>query len=199
MISERGLWVAVPADPVEPDEATRALLADRIGFGPGGRLLGAGGRVGPWLLHVAPVGELDRVEAMSAPAGGVCLGPVDRVRVLSPVRLELGAPVVRWGTLRALAGLSTVEGKPLQFRYLTVVADQYDEAGRRVQRVAGAWVKLSGFDMGGRGDEVTAEVETTRAPLAWWASYPVEPVAAERDEVDVVEFGGRGTRTEWLW
>jgi hypothetical protein len=103
--------------------------------------------------------------------------------------------------VRALYDASGAPGPAglLSLRYISVVADRYDEHGFRVERAVGARCKVSG--MRWEGDAVAMDVEPTSS-LRWWRTgYAAEDqpayVAADMVDVDDVLSFGAEPRRRW--
>lgn len=159
--------------PAEPDADTAWLLrrAFRVPPVTGGQR---------WLLYLAEgsVEPPERVETAPGPPLRYA-GPLDLVDVASHLEEQLlAAPVAArqatervavrvrlvadlgWRTMRVLRRLVEVEDRPMQARYVSLVADRFDAAGMRVARLAAAQC-------------VTRSLELEKAPTAPRPAFPV--------------------------
>lgn len=168
-----------PVGPVEPNPETAALLLRTFGrVMPGVRR---------WLLYLAEGSVEPPEEFGSAPAGRLeYAGPLDEVAVASELEAQVRAMPgaddgdriwvrVRlvadreWQTMGVLQRLLTVEGAPLAARYVSLVADRFDAAGMRVERVAGVHCKVLPFELGERLGWV---VDVDPLDGLWWWMVP---------------------------
>lgn len=161
-MSGGGMASYYSVEPAVPDPATAAAL--RAEFGPRLSYFEQG-----WLLWVAaasdaaaPVGFLD------APGDGFVLaGPADLVVCEGGDRIRIETTAFR-PTLRVVAEAVIVfADRPGLVRYLTLVADRFDQDGRRVERVVGQRCTLQPIDVSGEWDSVEAEAREERQ---WWSS-----------------------------
>jgi hypothetical protein len=70
-----------------------------------------------------------------------------------------------WRTWRILRRVVEVEGRPAAGRYVSLVADRFDERGQRVERIVGVRCKTEPFELTGSG--VVGEL-IPFGGLWWW-------------------------------
>lgn len=169
----------VRAEPVEPDPGTAALLLRTFGAAREGEQR--------WLLYLAEGSVEPPAEFGSAPAVPlVYAGPLDEVQAGSELEVQaaqlLGADDgdrvrvrVRlaadrwWQTSESLWRRATVAERPMMCRYVSLVADRFDAAGMRVERVAGARCTVLPFELGKRLGWV---VDVEPLDGLWWWMVP---------------------------
>lgn len=144
----------VEADPVSA-EALRAAYGPRLAF-----------LDQMWLLWVA-VERVDTPLSMVTAPDPACfarMGPVDRVvcEGFDVIRVSEARP---WSSIWPDI-LWPIVGGDLRMRYLTVLADRYDERGMRIERVVGRRCTTEPLDLS--EDRLTV-VLRARAGRDWWA------------------------------
>ncbi len=185
-------------EPVEPDQVTAQRL--RLWFGPRRLRVHRDDRrrldfvEQRWLLYAAEGTVPPDFMFTAAPdvpgAGFVFAGPLDQVVLRSEFEPapavflgdEVGEVAARmrlvdaeggWRTMRVLDGLLQVEGSPTAARYVSLVADRFDDRGWRVERVAGARCTSEPLRLIGRSPLIAVEF-TPRDGLWWWGDVPSE-------------------------
>jgi hypothetical protein len=159
-----------PVQPTEPDEVTATLL--RSVFGPKLTYLEQG-----WLLFLAEGTEEPPTTGFGAAPGTAVtwpflfVGPLDQVTVsvdsAQPVSMRLAGDW-QWRTMRILRREVLVPGQPMAGRYVSLLADRFDERGRRVERVAATRCAVGPFDSCGTSGTRTVADVTSRGALWWW-------------------------------
>jgi hypothetical protein len=142
------------AEPVEADGEAAGML--RSAFGVDLKC-----RWQRWLLYLTQGADEPPAQlGLAARPAAAYAGPLDRVTV----ETQTEPPVLSGGedeitacirmvagadrdTMRVLARQASVVGKPWVGRYVSIVADRYDERGLRVERVAGSRCMVRPFEV----------------------------------------------------
>lgn len=153
------LYYAV--DPVVGDEVSLAAL--RAAFGPDLRFAEQG-----WLVWIADVDVAAPAGFVHPPGDGFELaGGADRVVCERGGIIGVAAAFYpRASTIKAIA--TAIRRGDLSWpalRYVTLVADRFDEAGRRVERITGERCAFGRVDLGGAKVSMEAEACGGRR---WW-------------------------------
>ena len=189
-----------PAEPVEADEVTGQRL--RVVFGQRLAYLEQG-----WLLYLAegaqspPAWPDDPVAEpflFAGPADQVLLRSEyelisEVVTVLDDVQRRVAARVRvvaddQWRTMRYL-NRQVLAPDPWAARYVSLVADRFDERGWRVERIAAARCRADPFEL---LDGATAVELTPYEGLWWWGAPPGSLLAGAAGTVTGVEVPGSG-------
>lgn len=143
-------------EPVEADEASVAALREK--FGPYGQ---------GWLVWVGDVDVAMPGGFVHPPGDGFGLaGGADRVVCGRGGVIGVAAVLYpRVSTILAIARAIRGGASWPALRYVTLVADRFDEVGRRVERIAGERCAFGPVDLGGGDLSVEAEAHGGRR---WW-------------------------------
>ncbi|MGK5677577.1 hypothetical protein [Actinoplanes sp. URMC 104] len=182
----------LPARPVAPGAAMRAVLDATFGVRRGGRLVRGGWLLwmglNPYAHEAAPRRFADPVEPVFLLCGEVgYVRPVARPGGSSAVTVE------EWGLpqrprppehagQRVLMRLETTRESTLYAlyprlnplgaaTYVTVVADRFDEAGMRVERAVAQRAMVQPLEV--QLDWFSCDVDASHGQLRWWSEQPM--------------------------